>query len=529
MPGVRTLVVWYPDWPVVAAGHPPEVPVAVVSANRVVACSSAARQDGVSQGLRRREAQGRCPELVVVSADPSRDLRAWEPAVLAVESLTPLVEVTRAGIVAVATRGPSRYFGGDRALAELVARAVDSAVVAAGWRGSGARVGVADGRFAAELAAHATPVGARPEDLRATVVTPGTSAAWLAPFPASALGRPDLTDLWARLGLRTLGEVAALDPRAVLARFGEEGIEAHRLARGLDERPPAARVPPPDLAVSAELDPPAERVDTVAFVARALADELHEELGALGLSCTRISIEGETDHGERLQRFWRHDGTLTAGAVAERVRWQLDEWLRSKSEGVGASGGLILLRLRPDEVRADHGRQLGFWGGSALGDAGVARALARVQGMLGPHGVVTAVVGGGRDPAEQVHLVPWGDERTQTHPLGSTELPPWPGRLPGLAPATVHCPALPAEVRDRGGDMVAVTGRGAISAPPATVSIAGGRGLEVTSWAGPWPVEERWWDDRARRRARLQMVLADGSARLLSREGGRWGVDATYD
>ncbi|MGZ4521424.1 MAG: Y-family DNA polymerase, partial [Mycobacteriaceae bacterium] len=65
----RTLALWCPDWPAVtaavAAGLPADRPVAVVSANRVVACTAGARAEGVRRGLRRREAQGRCPELHV--------------------------------------------------------------------------------------------------------------------------------------------------------------------------------------------------------------------------------------------------------------------------------------------------------------------------------------------------------------------------------------------------------------------------------------------------------------------------------
>jgi len=50
------------------------------------------------------------------------------------------------------------------------------------------------------------------------------------------------------------------------------------------------------------------------------------------------------------------------------------------------------------------------------------------------------------------------------------------------------------------------------------------------AWAGPWPVEERWWDPaRARRQARLQVVPAEGPARLVVLEQGRWQVTATYD
>ena len=62
---MRTLLIWCPDWPVIAAelidGMPAHAPVAVLHANRVLACSEAARREGVRRGLRRREAQGRCP------------------------------------------------------------------------------------------------------------------------------------------------------------------------------------------------------------------------------------------------------------------------------------------------------------------------------------------------------------------------------------------------------------------------------------------------------------------------------------
>jgi protein ImuB len=81
---VRALVLWCPDWPVVAAvaaestaGGPTgiedadHIPVAVLSANRVVACSAAARAEGVRRGQRKREAQGRCPDLVTLPHDPA--------------------------------------------------------------------------------------------------------------------------------------------------------------------------------------------------------------------------------------------------------------------------------------------------------------------------------------------------------------------------------------------------------------------------------------------------------------------------
>jgi protein ImuB len=87
----------------------------------------------------------------------------------------------------------------------------------------------------------------------------------------------------------------------------------------------------------------------------------------------------------------------------------------------------------------------------------------------------------------------------------------------------------PLEVLDAAGAPVVVSGRGLVSAPPATV-VRGGRSHPVVAWGGPWPVEERWWDPaRARRRARFQLLTAAGSAVLASVEGGRWWLEAVYD
>lgn len=507
------MVVWCPDWPVTAAGAGPDVPAAVFYANRVVACSASARAEGVRRGLRRREAQGRCPGLVVLDHDPSRDARGFEPVVAALDAFCPGIEIVRPGRCAFAVRGPARYFGGEEALAALVLEAVPY----------DCRIGVADGPFAATLAA-------RGEGSLPAIVPPGGSRDFLAPLPVTALERPELADLLQRLGLRTLGDLARLPPAQVLARFGNDGALAHRLARGLDERPLQARVAPPDLSVAAELDPPADRVDRAAFVAKKLADSLHEELAARGLACTRILIEAVTDHGEELARLWRHDGALTSGAIAERVRWQLDGWLHAATWGDRPTSGISHVRLTPDEVRPDTGRQLGFWGGATLNDERAARALARVQGILGPEGVGTMVLQGGRSPAERVRFVPWGDAREAERPELEPSASPWPGAVPAPAPAIVHQPPVPAEVAGAGDAVVQVTGRGLVSSEPSRLSIDRGRWLDVAGWAGPWPVDERWWDPpEHRRRARFQLLTAGGPAYLAAVEGGRWWIEATYD
>lgn len=527
MAAVRMLAVRCDDWPIIAAGVPLDVPAAVFHANRVVAASPAARAEDVLLQQRRREAQSRCPSLRVLDHDPARDARAFESIVASLDALTPRVEMTEPGQVAFPTRGPSRFFGGDDALALRTLAIVRQAVSAqsASQAAPHCHVGVADGPFAAALAARAAPGPP-------VVIPPGGAPAFLAPLPITTLERPDLVDVLSRLGLHTLGALAALPAPDVLARFGAEGLLAWRLASGLDERPPATTPPPADLTVSAELDPPADTVAPAAFMARGLAEELHRRLWARGSACTRVVIGAETEHGERLERVWRAEGALTAAAIADRLRWQLDGWLQGSARH-RPTAGISRLWLAPDEVVPAGGRQLGFWGSDAATADRASRAVARVQGLLGSGSVAVPEWRGSRDPATQIALVAAeAVDLTVERPGAHRDrvVGAWPGRLPTPAPARVHSVPLSADVVDSDGHALEVSGRGALSASPARLSVSGAPWTEVVEWAGPWPLEERWWDSaRGRRRARLQLVTADGQARLVVLEQGRWHVTATYD
>ena len=577
---VRTLVVWVPDWPLVAAGASSRSPAVVLHGNRVLACTPAARAQGVQVGQRRREAQARCPSLEVLAHDPPRDGRAFERVVTAVEGLTPRVEVAEPGTCAFPTLGPSRYWGGDQALAERAQHLVQEALVEGGF-GDGAtcRVAVADGPFGAALAARTTSAHPAGSARMVRVVPPGATPAFLASLPVEVLAGgaggsgpdvPGLVDVLRRLGLRTLGAVAELPSGDVVGRFGEEGQRVHRLACGLDDRPPATRQLPPDLVVETQIDPPAERVDVAAFSGKALADELHRRLDQRGLACTRVVVTLETEHGERLERVWRHEGALGAGAVADRVRWQLDGWLSLDPATPSApTAGISLLRLAPEEVVSAGDRQDAFWGGGRGEAERAARAFARVQALLGPGSVSVVEATGGRNPADALALVPaeavdlldrgpvapagrpgpGGDAAASPSRPGLPGLaaggagaagaggrgagdgqPPWPGRLPSPSPSMVHAEPVPAEVHDDQGRVVAVSGRGLVSAAPHRLSVRGGPWLEVVAWAGPWPVDERWWDRRSRRRqARFQLLDDTGEAHLVALEDSRWWVLATYD
>ncbi|SDM51279.1 DNA polymerase Y family protein [Allokutzneria albata] len=513
---MRLIVVWCPDWPVIAAaataGLPAHVPIAVIAANQVLACSATARAAGVRRGQRRRQAQQACPALEVVADDPDRDARVFEPVAAAVEELTPGVEVVRPGVVAVPARGPSRYFGGEEAVAELLVDRVAEA-------GVECQVGVADGLFAATLAAR-----------RGLIVPPGGSPAFLAPLgideldqPAERLpGRAELVDLVRRLGLRTLGEFAELPAADVLNRFGAAGALAHRLAAGLEERPPSRRRPPPDLTVDEEFDPPVTRVDAAAFAAKAIGERLHAELARRGLACVRLGIRARTEGGTELERVWRCAEPLTVEGVRDRVRWQLDGWLRVAGDG-GLDGGIAELVLDPREVIGADALQLDLLSGEAETSAGerAGRALVRVQGLLGPESVWRGVLGGGRGPGERVRLVPWGDPPVPERPAER----PWPGAVPAPTPERFATGPVPVTVLDENGAEVGVDERDELTATPHSVLAGQGPPRRILGWAGPWPAAPL---------VRLQVVLEPNSevgerALLLAGDGSSWWVEGIYE
>ncbi len=522
----RLAVVWCPDWPVVAAGASPLEPVAVLHANRVMARTPAAATAGVRQGHRRREAQRICPSLRIIDHDPARDGREFEAAVRSVAQMVPRLETTEPGSLTFLTRGPSRYFGGENAMAQRVVQLVRETVphVHVG-------IGIGDGRFTAGIAARQSAAQKSPAPV---IVGAGDAPtrAYLVPLPVSTLLEvagvtAELVDLFHRLGLHRLGDLADLPGPDVLARFGPVGAFAHRIACGGDDRPPGTAAAPPELFVTQAFEDPVHMLDPLVFAAKQLAQQLHALLAADGRVCLRLAVVAETEYGERSEHLWYRPNGLSVAAIVERVRWQLDGWIQQPG---GLSGGVVLMRFTPDQVCADDGSQLGFWGGRTEADEWAVRAVARVAGLVGEQQVFVPAWRGGRQPADAYAWVciDSADVTEPTERLMITNVP-WPGQLPAPSPATVMPDALPAEVFDSTGHVVRVNGRGALSATPETLSVQGRPREVITAWAGPWPLDERWWDSQQHRRmARFQFTTNKGTALLAVVEQQQWWVTAVY-
>lgn len=527
----RTIVLWLPDWPITAAiqaaageltgadelGADDERPLALIEHGLVFACSPAARVAGVQRGLKLREAQSRCTDLLVLPYDPAHDARAYEPVLARLEQLVPGVQLMRPGTSAIRARGPVRFYGGEE---QAAAALLDGLTVQGLLGAAGARVGIADGPFAAEQAARATS-----DTHPVRVIPSGQSAAFLAPFPIGILVDARMGTLLRRLGVSTLGEFAALPAIDVHRRFGAIGAEAHALAGAADGRVVVARTLPKDFDAVIEFEPALEQIEQVAFGIRAAADEFVAALTRSRLVCTAIQVQLVSERGGVSERSWLHPRWFTGADVVDRVRWQLQGAASDPSDKALRSG-IVRVRVSPERVDSTGNHEQGLWGTGP--DERIHHGLTRVQSMLGHEGVGTAVIAGGRLLAERTVFVPWGDAPPAAAP-GSNGAP-WPGNLPPVAPATVYSTRPPVTVLDEHGDGLDVDARGMLSGAPASLRIGEQAERGVSAWAGPWPVVERWWDAAsARRLYRFQIVDSSGMAWLLAYEINDAAIDSGTD
>ncbi|MFB9662578.1 DNA polymerase Y family protein [Glycomyces mayteni] len=456
-----------------------------------------------------RRAPGRVLVMRLVDWD-GEDGAAFEPVLEALDLLTPYVEVLEPGLAAV----PLRAGAGDESA--FCERLIDTV---AGLVGHDCLTGVADGLFAAVLAA---------QDGR--IVPRGGDAAFLAgrdvtDLRFTGLVEPEDCETLRHLGIDTLGKFRALPPQAVAERFGAPVRRAQLLAAGRFSRPLVPRPALPELAVAETPEDPYETVEHAVVAARPLAERLLRVLDERNLTCTRVTVTARTGSGLERRRTWQVDPAITAADLSRRVRWQLEGWLAAGPlvhGGDAAANAVTSLELAPGGLVGLVAAGQGLWGAKSAAAVKAEAALRHAQSLFGPEAVRIAGLSEGRDLDERYASAAWEVEPVPAPPSG-----PWPGGLPDPLPQLTGA-GEDVEVLDAAGAPVAVSSRGDLSATPALVAL-GGRRIRVAAWAGPWPVAERWWSAEARRYARLQVELADGSAALLVREDGRWRVAGWYD
>lgn len=201
-----------------------------------------AQRRGVYSGMTLSQAHQQCPDGLFLLPDIPHYEGVWEGICELLSAHTPLVEPVEMGQAVCDLSGCERRWRDAWSMARAVSQEIRR------WTGIAPWIGVGPNRLVAELAS--TTVGAD----GITVVEVGQERRFLTNLPITLLPDvdPHLALTFQVLGLRTIGQLAALPAAAVKQRFGAVGERLHRYARGIDRRPV---VPPaPRASVSARYD-----------------------------------------------------------------------------------------------------------------------------------------------------------------------------------------------------------------------------------------------------------------------------------
>jgi len=237
-----------------------------------------------------------------------------------------------------------------------------------------ARAAISDVPIVAELSARAAGVGE-------CIEAPPDARAAIAHHPLSWLGIDDgRVELLEGVGVRTCGELAALDRESIEIRFGAELVRAWRLARADDDRRLFAPLPRERPHATLEfIDYVVTDPERLLFSANALFGTICERLHAHGEHARRIELSLSLANGETWRRTLK-----PARPTANRAVWlRLSRALLEKLTVPDAVTGIALCVDAVEPASAVQGDlfDVGFATVSAVDEA-VARLIETQEGVI---------------------------------------------------------------------------------------------------------------------------------------------------
>ena len=467
----------------------------------VVDLDARARAFGARVGMTLLQAGSCAQEALAVVDEPARNRALWERTLDALDAASPLVEDAREGVAYLEMRGiegtPARWIATVRdALATTTQEAGASLPFA---------LGLAKNRFVASAAARFAARTGKPR-----IVRRGEERTFLAPFALDALGIDErIIERLHLLGVRTLGELAALPHGPFVRRFGAEAAHWHVHARGIDETPLVPR--PRMLRIDRSLfgEGTAEREDQLLFALRALVARVAGDVALVGKRCGFLRFTLECEDGET-----RELATLLAQPTSQPGT--MFDLLRARLEGVTLQSPVVGLRLGAERFE-EGGAELSLFAGDDPDPEIVGIALARLEAALGAGSTLRARIVDGNRHETRFCYEPFAASDLALPRSGPREA----AVLPELGTLTLRLVEPCA---------IDVTTRESFP------SLVGTPSRAVVDVAGPWRVDEAWWDDalgtptsHAVQRDEFDVLLDDGALWRIARDGTRWTLRGTYD
>ncbi len=248
----------------------------------VLTASYEARPFGVGSAMPMARARKLCPQAVVVPPRFERYKAISKRVMRVFGDFSPAVEALSLDEAFLDMTGAEHIFGDPEAIGSRLKDAIRE-----GTGGLTASVGISATKYVAKVASgHDKPGGL-------TVVAPTEARQWLAPQPVARLwgAGPKTQQRLAELGLGTIGDVAAADPRWLESQLGKAGSHFHQLAHARDPRPVAtsraARSIGSERTLTLDVKSPTE----IAFQLRRAADSVGRRLRRHGYVAKGVRVK----------------------------------------------------------------------------------------------------------------------------------------------------------------------------------------------------------------------------------------------
>jgi nucleotidyltransferase/DNA polymerase involved in DNA repair len=259
----------------------------------VSTCSYEARKFGVHSAMPTRTARQLCPEGIFVPVDGAKYQRVSHEVMAVLRHFTPAVEQVSIDEAFLDVAGSEALFGP----APEIARRIKKEVVATTQLT--VSVGVATNKLVAKVGSDLR----KPDGL--VIVEPGDEAAFLAPLEIRRLWGigPKTAERLHGLGVRTIGELAALPPDALTRALGDHGATLHDRALGIDFDPvtgggEAAKSVSHETTFAVDVSDPAEIERTLL----ALTEGVSARLRAAGIRAGTVAVKIRDSHFRTITR-----------------------------------------------------------------------------------------------------------------------------------------------------------------------------------------------------------------------------------
>jgi nucleotidyltransferase/DNA polymerase involved in DNA repair len=347
----------------------------------VSTCSYEARRFGVHSAMPISVAFRQCPKGVYLPVDMAKYAAVSKQVMAILRRFTDVVEPVSIDEAFLDVTGSERALGSGEQIAGRLKREIHDEL------GLTASVGVASCKLVAKIASDMR----KPDGL--VVVPPGEEAAFLAPLPVRRLWGvgPKLEEQLAKLGVQTIGDLAALDESRLRRRLGSHGHDLRRLARGEDDREVVASSGEAK-SIGQEHTYDEDQADPAVLrrTLLKLADGVAGRLRHHGLRGRTITLKYRDESFTTLTRSETIGAATDHGDVIFAVAWRLFEQVHGRrrvrllgiyASGFGGGGQLDL--FAPEAAPADRLRDsvAARFGENSLTRASLLRPKPREKGL----------------------------------------------------------------------------------------------------------------------------------------------------